>query len=152
MTIRLLLPILVLGALTVALPNRAFAQASGEANAMAGMSTLLLTTVGIGLSGVGIYVISSKNDDKRRAAAMYYLRNNALQVRQDICLGRGPVLQEMAVELRLGPKAGQALGTALRKQRHELLSLADPKRLTPDRAWQFFDAVRRIAKQTPKAS
>ena len=145
----------MLAALAVAMPQSAHAQAASTSDETAGAGLVSTTTgvgtTGIGLSGVGIYVISSKGDDKRSAAAMHYLRRNALQVRQDLCLGRGPIVEEIAVELRLGRTQGLGLGTQLRKQRHDLLALADPKRLTPDRAWQFFDAVRRIARPSLKA-
>lgn len=140
----------------LALPGVASAQTtatgSTTGDAAAGLTTTALTTVGIALSGIGVYVISSKGDDHARsAAALQYLRQHSLQVRQDICLGHGPMVAELAKELGLTRAQGSALGVQLRKQRKEFLTLVDPTHLTSQRAWQFFDAVRRLAEQSRKA-
>ena len=154
MIARVLVPVLVLAGLVLGAPRLASAQATTgtSGDAAAGMTTLLLTTGGIALSGVGCYVITSKGDDKpHRTAAMLYLRQNALQVRQDLTFGRGPIVDELAAELKVRRSDKPALGKALRDQRRVLLSLADPARLTPERAWQFFDTVRTVATGARKA-
>ena len=150
MSMRIVVPALVVAALVVGSPHSALAQATAGSggDAAAGLSTLLLTTGGIALSGIGCYVLTTKKDGERHAAAMFYLRQNALQVRQDVCFGRGPILDEMAAELRLTRAEERQLGVALRRDRRALLALADPAMLTPQRAWLFFETVRKLGQAT----
>lgn len=138
---RMLISLVFLMLLCV-VPNSAHAQ---DAEAMAGLSTLGLTTTLIGLAGVGIYASSKGNGDRRAAAAIYYLRQNSFQVRQDLCLGRGPVFNQLAVELRVSGAKRAVFARSLRKGRAKLLALADPIRLTPKRALRFFSIVRKLA-------
>ncbi len=112
---------------------------------------LLTTTIGItatiALAGVGSYASSSKgNDDHRRgAAAMLYLRQHAAQVREELTMGRGPMLASLATELRIRAQDVGDFTRRVRCSRQALLALAEPATLTPQRALQFFAQIEQFA-------
>jgi hypothetical protein len=125
--------------------NPASPTGSQTGDASLGLTTTGVTTTGIALSGIGAYFITTKKDDRgRAAAAMHWLRQHALQVRQDLCLGRGPTLSEIAAEMRVAQPSRRLFGSTLRKHRHELLDLASPAKLTPERAVRFFVTIRSL--------
>lgn len=130
-------------------PDSAHAQTATDGDAMLGLTTLGLTTTLIALAGIGVYASTKGDGDRRADAAVYYLRQHALQVRQDLCLGRGPVLDQLAVELRVTGARRATFVRSLRLRRVMLLALAEPAQLTPERALRFFSMVRKLAPSGP---
>ena len=76
---------------------------------------------------------------------MLFLRNHATDVRQTVATGNGVLLQELAAEMKVSRTDVGRFGRLLRADRAQLLDLADSARLTPARAVQFFQQVRKLA-------
>lgn len=102
------------------------------------------TTVGVIVLTVGCSVISltkggsSKKMFANAKAAELYLRQNQTQLAEDLTVGQGPLLAELGEALAVPNGDFAAFRSSLRRDRAELLALADAQRLSPDRAQQFF--------------
>ncbi|MFU8806827.1 MAG: hypothetical protein ACNA8W_23675 [Bradymonadaceae bacterium] len=70
-----------------------------------------------------------------------YLRRNAIALQEDLVLGAGETVRDFAAYLSVANEEYDWFGRIIRRHRHELLDLAAPERLTPERALAFFDAV-----------
>ncbi len=71
-----------------------------------------------------------------------YLRENPAEVRASLALGQGGFVEDMSSAMGLTGTQPAALGRLLRRERGVLAALAEPERLTPGRAGQFFEHVR----------
>ena len=129
-------------------PTVACAQAGGFSfsTPSAEVTNMLTTTTSPGLTGVGfgIYGLAvtttngaSKADHTKSEEWQQYLRDNELSVRESLTLGQGEMVDEFASVFGLDATEQAALGRVLRKERVVLGELADPARLTPERAAQF---------------
>lgn len=119
------------------------AQTEPDPNAAAG-GALLTTTSGLTTTSVGIgiliYFLTKKDDSNKKDAAKaaeYYLRQNSLQLAQELSSGKGAVLGELASAMHVSADNEPAFRELMRKNRSELLALANTKQLSPDRAVQF---------------
>jgi hypothetical protein len=79
-------------------------------------------------------------------AAQTYLRSRAHQLREDLALGAGPTVEELAALARIRREHLGAFGRLLRTHRQELLALADVRTLTPERALAWLRRVGEIAR------
>ena len=80
-----------------------------------------------------------KDGDKKDGdkAAELYLRQNALELAQDLATGNGPVIDELATGLRISTENKATFAEFLCKDRKELLALADAQKLDTPRAALF---------------
>lgn len=123
-----------------------------------GLSCLTTTTTSIGTTAgvvaLIIYSVSKKPErpaDTQRAAqaAELYLRQNALQLAQDLAVGDGPVMDELFVALQLSEENRPAFDRLLRQDRKELLAMADLRTLDEGRALRFVDHLAQLMKSDP---
>jgi predicted component of type VI protein secretion system len=78
-------------------------------------------------------------------AAQTYLRSRTHQLREDLALGAGPTIEELASLARIRREHLGVFGRLLRTHRQELLALADARTLTPQRAVEWMRRVGEIA-------
>jgi predicted component of type VI protein secretion system len=83
-------------------------------------------------------------------AAQTYLRSRTHQLREDLALGAGPTIEELASLARIHREHLGAFGRLLRAHRQELLALADARALTPQRAVEWMRRVGEIASTDPR--
>ena len=79
-------------------------------------------------------------------AAQTYLRSRAHQLREDLALGAGPTIEELAGLAHIRRENVGAFGRLLRAHRQELLALANVRTLTPERAVAWVRRVGEIAR------
>lgn len=119
--------------------------AAGDAHVsavVAGSVLLLSTVVGIGFAIYGSVraMEEPQHPGSARATAMY-LSAQTHQLEQDLALGAGPVLDDLAAAAGVPSQDRPRFGKVMRAHRAELLALADRGQLTPDRALQFLHRV-----------
>ncbi len=114
------------------------------------------TTVGTTATTAGIvYLIVTLASPKTPAAqsaakaAEYYLRQNSLQLAQDLASGKGAVLEEIATAIHISAENEPAFSELMRKNRAELLALADPAKLNPSRAVLFVKRMKDLMDSHP---
>ena len=140
------------------LPAAARAQTSSSCY---GSGCLLSSTTTLGTTGTTagvvylvVKVVQNDRDSKAAAeggkAAELYLRQNALQLAQDLATGSGPVVDELAAALRLSADSRDGFAELLRENRKELLALADPRRLDTSRAVQFVERMVGMMQANPR--
>lgn len=78
-------------------------------------------------------------------AAQVYLRARSHQLREDLALGAGPTLEDLAAAARIRRENLGTFGRLLRAHREELLTLADTRALTPERAVEWLRRVGQLA-------
>lgn len=83
-------------------------------------------------------------------AAQTYLRSRTHQLREDLALGAGPTIEELAALARIRREHLGPFGRLLRVHRLELLELADARMLTPQRAVEWMRRVGEIASTDPR--
>lgn len=89
-------------------------------------------------------VASTDGKPSRATLAELYLRENAAAVQEGLSAGRGAFLDDVAAAFKIRRMNRSRFGRVLRTNRLELLALADPMRLTPERALAFFDVIRAL--------
>jgi hypothetical protein len=83
-------------------------------------------------------------------AAQTYLRSRTHQLREDLALGAGPTVEDLAALARIRREHLGIFGRLLRAHRHELLALADERTLTPERAAAWLRRVGELARTDPR--
>lgn len=83
-------------------------------------------------------------------AAQSYLRARNPQLREDLALGAGPTIEDLAAMARIRRENLRTFGLLLREHRSELLTLADASTLTPERAMSWLQRVGEIARTEPR--
>jgi hypothetical protein len=83
-------------------------------------------------------------------AAQTYLRSRSYQLREDLALGAGPSIEDLATVARIRREHLGRFGQLLRTHRHELLALADARTLTPERAVEWLRRVGELARADPR--
>ncbi|PTL82246.1 hypothetical protein DAT35_20880 [Vitiosangium sp. GDMCC 1.1324] len=83
-------------------------------------------------------------------AAQAYLRARTHQLREDLALGAGPSIEDLAAMARIRRENLRVFGRLLREHRGELLSLADSAALTPERALTWLERVGQLASTDPR--
>jgi hypothetical protein len=79
-----------------------------------------------------------------------YLRSRTHQLREDLALGAGPTIEELASLARIRRENLGVFGRLLRTHRQELLALADARALTPERAVEWMRRVGELASTDPR--
>ena len=79
------------------------------------------------------------------AAAQLFLRSNAHQLEQDLALGAGRSIEDLAALAEIRPEHLPRFSRLLCEHREELLGLARPSVLTPERAAEFMHRVGGLA-------
>ncbi|MBM7115992.1 hypothetical protein I3V78_20775 [Archangium primigenium] len=82
--------------------------------------------------------------------AQAYLRARNHQLREDLALGAGPSIEDLASLARIRRENLRLFGQVLRAHRGELLALAQPAHLTPARALEWLERVGRLAGEEPR--
>lgn len=83
-------------------------------------------------------------------AAQVYLRARGHQLREDLALGAGPTLEDLAAAARIRRENLDTFGRLLRGHRSELLAMADARTLTPERALEWLQRVGELARTDPR--
>jgi hypothetical protein len=78
-----------------------------------------------------------------------FLRSRSHQLREDLALGAGPAVEDLASLARIPREHLGIFGRLLRAHRKELLELADARTLTPERAVKWLQRVGEIARTHP---
>ena len=116
-------------------------------------STLVGTTVGgLGLAiwKILVSIPAAPAPAAVGQAAQVYLRANTHQLREDLALGAGPTIEDLAAMAGIRRANLGAFGRLLRAHRGELLSLADSATLTPERALVWLERVGQLARTEPR--
>jgi hypothetical protein len=83
-------------------------------------------------------------------AAQAYLRARTHQLREDLALGAGPSIEDLAAMARIRRENLRLFGRVLREHRGELLSLAESSSLTPEHALGWLARVGQLARTEPR--
>lgn len=142
----------VAAALAMALSSTAHAQAVEpvpEGSAALG-SSLLSSTIGVPITGLGVaiygIVTTVRGGGGGGDVAEAYLRQNANQLAQDLAVGDGRTLLDLASAAEIRAEDYATFASQLRAHRAELLSLADASQLTRERAVAFMARVGELVK------
>jgi hypothetical protein len=84
-----------------------------------------------------------------RVAAMRYFRAQSDQLLQDLALGAGPTVDDLAGGAGVRAENVRRLGQLLRQHRAELVSMLEPQHLTEDGAGQVLRRIGEIAWEDP---
>jgi len=79
-------------------------------------------------------------------AAQVYLRARTHQLREDLALGAGPTVEDLAEAAHIRRENVGTFGRLLRTHRRELLAMADSRTLTPERALAWLERVGELAR------
>lgn len=129
------------------------AQDSSEEEAATTGSLLLTTTTGVAttLIGGGIaltIVLANNNDDS--SSKKEYIRQNAVALKQDLTIGSGESVRDLAAVFKVGERDYESFARVLRERRDTLVPLTTVDRLDEERAEQFFREIARGMQGHPK--
>ncbi|WP_303626811.1 hypothetical protein [Myxococcus sp. AM011] len=119
-------------------------------------TTVAATVIGL---GVVIWRVVAAAERRRRAppppeevgrAAQVYLRSRTHQLREDLALGAGPTVEDLASAASIRRENLGTFGRLLRANRQELLAMADTRTLTPERALAWLARVGELARADPR--
>ena len=79
-------------------------------------------------------------------AAQAYLRARTHQLREDLALGAGPSIEDLAAMARIRRENLRVFGRVLHEHRSELLALAESSSLTPEHALGWLARVGQLAR------
>jgi hypothetical protein len=97
---------------------------------------------GIGFSIYGtVRALEPGASPEHAEATALYLGAQTHQLKQDLALGAGPVVDDLASAAGITRLHREHFGRLLQRHRRELLALADREALTPDRALQFLHRI-----------
>ncbi len=122
---------------------------SSSGTASGGVVTTVTTLGAITTVGGGIaltLLISDSSSDSKEA----YIRQNALALQQDLTLGGGQAVDDLAAAFRIDERNLERFGRMLRHRRDELLPLTDIERLDERRADRFFGLIANGMQQDPR--
>jgi hypothetical protein len=126
---------------------------SSQKNPAASATVVGLTAVGLGVvfwqvaeHAARAAPVAAPPPQELAPAAQTYLRARAHQLREDLALGAGPTVEELAALARIRREHLGAFGQLLRAHRQELLALADVRTLTPERALSWLRRVGELAR------
>ncbi len=117
---------------------------------------LSATSVGVTVGGLGLVIwkvllnapVAPAPAEVARAAQVY-LRGRTHQLREDLALGAGPTIEDLAAMARIRRENLGTFGRLLCAHRGELLALADSATLTPERALLWLERVGQLARTEP---
>ncbi len=121
------------------------------------LSTVVLagTAALVGLAiwgGLGLTAATADQPgqrEKQGAAAAAYLRANENQLRQDLALGAGRTVEDLAAAAGIRPENLPRFGRMLRRHRAELLAHLDGGPITHATALELLGRIGELAKQDP---
>lgn len=120
-------------------------QQSGQSSGVvSGVGLLLTTTAGTGFAIYGT-VMALKPKPATPETALRYLRANEDQLRQDLALGSGPTLDDLASAAEIRLENADKFRALLQSHRRELLDLAEPSLLNAERAVRFLSRIGELA-------
>ena len=93
---------------------------------------------------------SLKDAEKAEKLAEIFIRDNSINIDQNISSGEGKIVNELASALEIKPELRLHFGSLLKKQRVDLMSLANIKNLTPKRAGEFIRFVAQLSENDPE--
>jgi hypothetical protein len=96
-------------------------------------STIGVATT-VGVVAVIIWAAAAKPSPQAAEAAQAFLRANRFQLQEDLALGAGRSIDDLAALARIRAGNVGRFARLLRSHRSELLALADARALTPERA------------------
>lgn len=142
---------LAVGALTLCLASSAWAQDNNDDAVIAGYnssSTSTTTSTGIAITvGPILTTTMVAGSDGSNAKMEQYMRQNATALQQDINMGGGQAVADLAQMFQVDAAQHQAFGKMLRQHRGELLGLTNTDALNHERAGQFISAIIGAMKQ-----
>lgn len=109
---------------------------------VSGVGLLVTTVAGL---GVAIYATVRIVQQQQAQTALRFLRANGDQLKQDLALGAGPALQDLASAAEIRTDHAERFYALLRSHRRELLELSDPDHLTAERALTFLNRIGQLA-------
>src|SRR6218665_1771314 len=117
-----------------------------------------VTTVGATVGGLGVVIWRAFSVAAHAVpppaavgqAAQAYLRSRTHQLREDLALGAGPSIEDLAAMARIRRENLRLFGQVLREHRAGLLSLAQPSLLTPERALEWLRRGGQLAGAGPR--
>lgn len=98
---------------------------------------------------LGLLMYGVSSDAEQAELALRYLRQNELQLRQDLALGAGPALDDLAWIAEIHPDNEREFARVLQQHREELLSAADARQLTRERAASCFVRIGELIARHP---
>ncbi|WP_240360152.1 hypothetical protein [Pyxidicoccus caerfyrddinensis] len=116
-------------------------------------------TVGVVVVGLGVVIWQAYAAAERRRgvapkelgrSAQVYLRSRTHQLREDLALGAGPTVEDLAAAAHIRRENLGTFGRVLRAHRQELLAMADARSLTPARALAWMERVGELASADPR--
>jgi hypothetical protein len=135
-------------------------QHSGSSESTHDNPALSAVVVGGTLVGIGVIIWQAMEQAARRApppapkevarAALLYLRGHAHQLREDLALGAGPALEDLAAMAHIRREHLGVFGQILRAHRHELLAILGTPHLTPELAQAWLRRVGELARTDPR--
>ncbi|WP_244238977.1 hypothetical protein [Corallococcus carmarthensis] len=129
---------------------------NGRENQLLSTATVALTVMGLGIVIWQSYERSARRKGKRPSpkevghVAQVYLRARTHQLREDLALGAGPTVDDLAQAARIRRENLDVFGKLLRTHRKELLMMAEAKTLTPERARAWLERVGALARTEPR--
>ena len=122
-------------------------QLAYAANEVVGVLTTLATTAaGAGTTVMVVTLMDGRRSsfletDKAEKLAEIFIRDNSLHIDQDLALGEGKTINELAAAFEIKSDMRLQFGQLLKINRAALLSIATLKNLTPRRAGEFMRFV-----------
>lgn len=131
---------------------------SSKSTANGSLQALLPITAGVVVSatttGLGVlfwFAVSQAGQQINQAkAAQAFLRANRHQLEQDLALGAGRSIEDLASVAEIPREHLPRLGRVLRTHRSELLEMAEPELLTPERAAAWMRHVGELSRADPE--
>ncbi|WP_404368261.1 hypothetical protein ACIHQR_03505 [Corallococcus coralloides] len=129
---------------------------NGRENQLLSTATVALTVMGLGIIIWQVHARAERRKARRHSpkevgqAAQVYLRARTHQLREDLALGAGPTVEDLAQAARIRRENLEVFGKLLRTHRRELLMMADAKTLTPERARAWLERVGQLARTEPR--
>ncbi|WP_253816008.1 hypothetical protein [Myxococcus xanthus] len=123
-------------------------------NDVASSVTVAALVVGLGIIIWQAYAAGARrrgvSPKEAGRAAQVYLRARTHQLREDLALGAGPTVEDLAAAARIRREHLGLFGRVLRANRKELLEMAEANTLTPDRALAWLERVGELARAEPR--
>lgn len=146
---------LAIAGLTVCLSATAFAQetkTSGNGG-LGSSSTSTTTTSGVLITVGPILTTTLVSSSGGSSAQMeQYMRHNATALQQDLNVGGGQTVKDLAQIFMVEPAQEQAFGQMLRQHRASLVDLTQVDNLNQDRAGLFISTILGAMKQDVRFS
>lgn len=117
--------------------------------------SIVISASGVALSttsvAVTIYMVFTESQRRADvvAATMMYLRDNAEQLKQDLALGAGPSLDDLAAAAQIRMEDRPLFARTLQLHRAELLALAREDALDEHRAVAFLERIGLLVRNDP---